>query len=493
MSSSVGAQGEREAPPTAGAPIRPARDVTLQIVGRFANLVLAVFITIFVVRSLGDERFGAWASLLAVIALTQALTDLGFRQVTVRRAAADPPSESAWIGALVQVRFLLSILAFAISTLVVVGIATGREMRAAGIILSATLLLSALSALDAIFQLRVRNDLSIALVTVNSVLWGAAAVAVFALDGGLVALAVGFLLALAVTNVLLVVLALRQGRVQLRNVGNRRPEILRLGIPVAVGSMLVLSYGRIDQILVLEFAGADEAGLYGAVYRMLDQAQFVPASVATTILPLLAVSYRRDQIRFRNVLQNAVDVLIAFSVGAFVFALAYAESFVVLLFGDQFQPAGDILPVLIASLVPISLGYLLGVLVIVTGRQRAFVVVASAGLAFNLIANLLLIPRWGFVAAAWVTLVTELLVLILAWLAVRSSLTTPVTMRRIARIASAGVATLAMLIGLRLLSVPVGLAIVLTAIGYPAALLFFKASSVNELRELFRAGKRTAV
>ena len=495
MHNSSGADEPREGLPTGiddGACVRPARDVAVQIVGRFANLVLAVFITIFVVRSLGDERFGEWSSLLAVIALTQALCDLGFKQVAVRRAAADPAAEPAWIGALVKLRLVLSIVAFAISAAVVATLATSHEMRVAGLILSATLLLSTLSALDAIFQLRVRNDLTIAIVTVNSLLWGTAAVVVLGLDGDIVALAVGFVVALAVSNVLLVILALTHGRVRLRNVGDRWPEMLRVGIPIAIGSVLVLSYGRIDQILVFQLAGAEEAGLYGAVYRMLDQAQFVPISVATTVLPLLAAAYRNDQVRFRVVLQSAAAMLIAFALGAFVFALTYAESFVVLLFGEEFEPAGEILPVLIAALVPISLGYLLGVVVIVTGRQRAFVLVACAGLVFNVVANLLLIPRWGFVAAAWVTLLTEVFVLALVWRAVRSYITTSLDLGRITRIAYAGAATLALLIGLRLLSVPVAAAILVTAVAYPAALLAFKASSTTELRQLLRAGGRAA-
>ena len=495
MNSSTGASGYRREAPSAdvdseaAARIHPSRDVAVQIVGRFANLVLAVFVTILVVRSLGDESFGEWSSLLAVITIAGALCDLGFTQVTVRRAAADRSGEPAWIGALVQLRFILSVAAFVASCVTVIAISRGDEMRLAGLVLSATLLMSALGGFRAILQLRVRNDLFVAVLIVNSLLWGAAAVVVFSSGGGLVELAVGFFVALAIANALLVVLALRHGTAHLTNVRDRWPEMLRVGIPVAIGSVLILSYGRIDQILVLELAGAQDAGLYGAVYRILDQAQFVPASVATTVMPILAASYLTDPGRFRFVLQNAVDLLIACSLGALVFALAYGESFVVLLFGGDFEPAGEVLPVLVAALVPVSLGYLLGILVIITERQRVFVLVASAGLVFNVVANLVLIPRWGFVAAAWVTLVTEVLVLILAWLAVRSRLSTRVERRRIVRIVCAAGATMGVLLILRALGVAVGAAMATTAIAYPAALLAFGATSITEVKRLLRASR----
>ena len=462
------------------------RDVTVQIAGRFANLVLGVFVTIVVVRSLGDVGFGEWSSLLAVIALAQALSDLGFTQVTVRRAAEDPRGEPEWLGALVQLKLALSIIAFGVSGAVVIAISTSTEMRTAGLIVSLTLLLAAPSALRAIFQLRIRNDLVILVITVNSLLWALAAVAVLAWGESLVALALGFAAALAVATALQVVLALRLGTVRLRGVRHRWPEMLRVGIPVAIGSALILSYGRIDQILVLELAGAEDAGLYGAVYRIFDQSQFVAISVATTIFPLLAASYATDPGRFRNLLQTAAEVMLAPMIGGFVLVLVYAEDLVTVLFGSEFAPAADALIVLTATLIPVSLGYLVGMVVILTETQRAFMAVAAAGLVFNVAANIAVIPIWGFVAAAWVTLLTELLVLGLASAFVRRRLPATLTLGRVPRIAGAALVVLILLMVLRALSAPVSLAILVVAISYPAALLAVRAVSIAELASLRR-------
>ena len=45
---------------------------------------------------------------------------------------------------------------------------------------------------------------------------------------------------------------------------------------------------------------------------------------------------------------------------------------------------------------------------VVLKQQRRFMFNAMAGLVINLGLNLILLPRYGFIAAAWVTLVTEL-------------------------------------------------------------------------------------
>jgi O-antigen/teichoic acid export membrane protein len=469
----------------------PAQDVTVQLVGRVANLTLGIFVTILVVRTLGDDGFGEWATLLAVTTLAGALCDLGFTQVAVRNSATDRAREPEWLGALIQLKFTLSLAALGTSIVTVLLIATSSEMRVAGLVLSLTLLLAAPDALRSIFQLRVRNDLFILVMSVQSVLWALVAVGAFLYDLGLVALAIGFAVSLVTASALQALLALRLGSVRLRGTRHRWRELLRIGVPVALGSVLILAYGRIDQLLVLVLAGASDAGLYGSAYRIFDQSQFVAMSVTTTVFPLLAASFAVDPDRFRALLQATVDSLIAVAIGGLAFVLVYAEQFVVLLFGSEFEEAAQALPLLIAAMVPVSLGYVLGMLVIVTGTQRRFLIVACAGLAFNVALNLALIPIWGFVAAAAVTLLTEVLVVSLTWPIVRPRLGVHLDLERIWRIAIAAGVTVALLSVLRALSMPVGVALVVTLVAYPASMLALRAVTIADLRTVWKTAERT--
>lgn len=477
-------------PPRADIGARAARDVVVQIAGRFANLALGVFVTVLVVRSLGDAGYGEWSSLLAVVTLAGALCDLGFSQVAVRRAAAEPASEAEWVGALLLLRFLLSLLALAACAMVTTVIATDADMRTAGLVLSLTMLFGAPNALKAIFQLRVRNDALIVAMTIHSVLWALGVVLVFVFDWDLVALAVAFTLSLALATFVQALLALRLGTVRLRRARDRWPEMIRVGVPIALGSLLILAYGRIDQVLVLVLRGAEEAGLYGSAYRIFDQAQFVAISVTTTAFPLLAAAFGTDRLRFRAVLEAAVSSLVAFTIGGLVFVLVYGQEFVVLLFGSEFADATPALQILLAALVPVSLGYVLGMLVVITERQRAFVVIALVGLVANVGLNLALIPVWGFLAAAWVTLLTEVLVLSLAWAAVRRHVAGQVETRRIPLITLAGLATLAALGGLRAAGLPIEGALGAAALLYPLSILVFRAVTITDLLGLAGAAMK---
>ena len=74
-------------------------------------------------------------------------------------------------------------------------------------------------------------------------------------------------------------------------------------------------------------------------------------------------------------------------------------------------PAGGILPVLMAAFVLTSLGYVAGYLALIVGRQGRFVGIAAAALVINVVLNVILLPRYGYQAAAWVTLASEVIVI----------------------------------------------------------------------------------
>ena len=59
----------------------------------------------------------------------------------------------------------------------------------------------------------------------------------------------------------------------------------------------------------------------------------------------------------------------------------------------------------------ICFGYLSDNILFVLGFQRRRVVIGVAALVFNVVGNLILVPIFGFMGAAWMTLITEIVVL----------------------------------------------------------------------------------
>ena len=151
---------------------RATADVLVQIVGRVLNLALGIVVTLLIVRSLGDNRFGEWSTVFAVTTIAGYFASMGLEPTAVRRAAADRGREAEWLGALVTLRLALAVPVTLVSLGAVLLLANDNEMRVAGLLVAGSILLGGPGTLRTVFQLRVRNYVPIAVMTLNSVLWG---------------------------------------------------------------------------------------------------------------------------------------------------------------------------------------------------------------------------------------------------------------------------------------------------------------------------------
>jgi O-antigen/teichoic acid export membrane protein len=465
---------------------RATLDILVQVLGRLGNLALGVVVTLIVVRALGATGFGEWSTIFAVTQIATNFGELGLTQVAIGRAASEPPREADWLGALVSLRVMLAIPATIASLAAILLIAPTQQSRIAGVLIAFVVLVSAPSAATAIFQLRVRNDITIAIMTLNSVLWGAGAIAVSIFSKRIEAFAAVFLAVAVITTCVTVLFAVRLTPVRLASSRRLWRPLMRVGLGVGAAGILVTLYVKLDQVLVFEFAGSRQAGLYGAAYRILDQIQFIPSSVMTTLFPLIASAHPRDLARVRRLLQSAGEYLTMASLPILAFTAVAAHPIMRLLFGRQFDEAAPALPILMGAFVSISFGYLAGNMVVILELQRKFFRYAAVGLVINAVLNIALIPRYGFLAAAWITLVTEVVVMSLTMRSVLRQIEMKPQLARLRQTLVAALAMGALAWLARDLGAPLYALVLLAALSYPALLFSLRVLSVAEVRAVMR-------
>ncbi len=262
--------------------------------------------------------------------------------------------------------------------------------------------------------------------------------------------------------------------------------LLRVGVGVGFAGILVTSYVKLDQILVFEFAGSRQAGLYGAAYRLLDQVQFIPISVMTTLFPLIASAFRSQRARMQDLLQAAAEYLTMASLPILAFTIVAARPIMLLLFGRQFAAAAPALPILAGAFVSISFGYLVGNMVVILELQRKFVRYAAIGLVLNAVLNVVLIPRYGFLAAAWVTLLTEVTVMSQSMRSVLKALhMTPRVGRLLRTLVAASIMGAVTLLA-RIVGVPLAGLAAIAALSYFPCLLVLRVLTVGEVLSVLR-------
>jgi O-antigen/teichoic acid export membrane protein len=457
----------------------------MQVVVRILNLALGVVVTALVVRTLGSSGYGQWSTIFIVLTLVGYFTNFGMESVALREAARAPEREQEWIGAALMVRLIMLVPVIVVSTLAIVVIHRSQAMLLAGLLLIVTTPFGGAGPLGLLFRLRVNNLVPMLVLTLRSVLWGGSVAIIYWRHGGMIPLAIAMSATNAICSVVQALFALRLvehwPRPSLAQLG----PLLREALPVGLSGVLVIAYARIDQLIVFESAGNKAAGLYSSVYNVVDQAHFIPLSILTTLAPIIAASWPGDRDRMLRTARLTAEMIAIASLGALAFTSVAAVPIVRLLFGQAFVPAATALPVLFAAFVFIAFGYLNGNLLVVMGMQKRLLRISLIALVVNLAGNLVLVPMFGFLAAAWMTLATEVVVFFFSYTLIRRRLELP--WPKPGRMGGT-VLSAALLAGeltvLKVLGAPLGVLVATTCISYPALLFAFGSLSLDDLRLL---------
>ncbi len=464
---------------------RAARDIAMQVVVRIANLALGAVVTALVVRTLGQNGYGQWSTTFAVLGVVAYLANFGMEGVALREAAREPEHEHEWIGSVMMLRLLLIVPVMLACLAVILAIHRSEEMLIASIIMIVAMPFGGVGSLGLLFQLRVDNRVPMLVLTLRSVLWGAAVVIIHIEHGGMVALAIALTLTNLIGSLVQAVAVLKLGVRLPRPSRKRLRQLIKVAVPIGISGMLIISYAKIDQVIVYSIAGTDDAGLYGAVYNLLDQAHFVPISVLTTLAPVLAASWPMDRARMLRTARQTAELLAITSLGGLAFAIVASEPVVRLIFGQEFVPAAPALPVLAAAFVFISFGYLNGNMLVVLNKQGRLLRISLIALVVNLCGNLALVPLFGFMGAAWMTLITEIVVCACSLSLILRTLERPMPkLGRIGRTLLAAALLTAGLFALQQAGASLVVLLIAACIAYPALLFALRAVAVGDLQVL---------
>ncbi len=197
-------------------------------------------------------------------------------------------------------------------------------------------------------------------------------------------------------------------------------QMLSASWPLMINHLLATIFFRIDVWILKPLSGAGAVGLYGAAYKYIDGLNVIPAYFTLAIFPLMARLARDSHESMARAYILALRLLLIISLPIAVLTTFLARPLILLLGGEQFLPGSAwALQILIWS-IPIGFVNSVTQYVLIAVDQQRFLTRAFAiGVAFNVVTNLIFIPRYSYLAAAATTIFSELALLIPFYYAVR--------------------------------------------------------------------------
>jgi O-antigen/teichoic acid export membrane protein len=359
-------------------------------------------------RFLGVETFGAYAVLLTVVEMVATISGVGYIDYLAREIAKDPArGRRLWLQmTMVRLAYTLPSLAVGFGLLRLLGFSSSSIADAA--LLSVTLLPRIMSELA--------QGVLKGLQRFTPLLW-----IELAQGGAILALAIifvangsglrGIIAAEVVSSCVGCVFALGS-MVRHSSAAATKPvgvgSLFRSTFAFNLYPLVVNMYDRADVLLISKMVGNFAAGIYSLPYRIHAMFGLIPVSIAGALLPKFSSSDAEDAYRKCS---QAMEFLYTVALLGVLGAAAFATPVIRAVLGTSYEASGLVLKVLTWATVPSFLGCPLLTLLLSNGKEKPFVWMCSVCMVFNVTANLLLIPRFSYLAAAFVTVMTECLLL----------------------------------------------------------------------------------
>ncbi len=378
----------------------------LLALGLGSRLIVATFLTGLVGRACSAEDFGFFAWVGTIFFVAHLVFDLGTSSIAVREIARAPERERPVLEGLLAWRRLWGCL-FALLLALEILRESSAERR---LVLAATalaLVLMAPGALAPVFTLR-QSQLAPTLVRSLAqalTLLGAWFFSILHIAGAFWALlhTVRELVSVAGVKSLAVRLLGFRPRAGFRARGLR--PFFAMAVVQGSAALLQIALIQTDVFFVRGLRGETELGAYAAALRPLQPLFLFPELLFVPLFPAFAAAAERDRPRFARLIRAATSVFVG--VGAIGLALGFqlATQLLHLLYGGKYLE-GEL------SCVAASRWLLLGLYFAFASASHRAALLADHGerfllatnaiaLSANAVANVFLLPRYGFVAAAW--------------------------------------------------------------------------------------------
>ena len=375
------------------------------------RVILSFIVSIFLIRYLSPAEFGVWSYAQGFVILFSTLTCLGLESIAVRELVTEEYPKEKVLGSALSLSVMGAMLLFALS----VGIAWLLGDRGTVfwmvVLLATSNVFSVFSVINFHFQAKVLACYSAWSQMVQFLVDAVGKLCVIFFGLSVLWLGVVMILEFIVLALSLYVFYRGIGESLVRWSFDRSLSwyLLKHSIPMAISSIMVSIYMRIDQVMLQQYLGADAVGYYSVCARIVQILYLLPMLMQTLMLPLLVSSYKKDRVYFES--QWMLYCAVMFYVGLFLalFLYFFSESALISLFGIKYMPAIPILKIL-CFLVPTTFfGVASSVWFVVTYNQAHALYPEIVAAVANIVLNIWLVPHYGVVGAAYASLLSACL------------------------------------------------------------------------------------
>ncbi len=383
---------------------------------------------VFVVRRLGDTRFGQYSIVLAFVGIFQILAELGMSQYVMREMARDKKYIDHYFWNLVALRVLLALAAMIFIPLSAYLVGYSPMLVLGVLIYTSSFVLSAFSEpLFGVLNANERLDITTIINIISQVVFMIFG-ALFLFAGlGYIWLIVALLVSV-IPRMVIGLMAIRRLHIS-RLPFQINPRIwwglIRAGLPFGIISLMLSIARSIDTVMLSWFEPDQVVGWYNVSYNLVLSLMVFYSGFKEAIVPSLSRVFVRDPEEVERWYYHSVRGIILVSIPMAFGGMVVAFPLIEFLYTRQFLPAALGMQILIWDIPVLMFASFCGNITTVVGEERAAARINTINTIANVGLNLLLIPMYGMIGAAIISVVTDMISALQFYVLLRKKLHLP--------------------------------------------------------------------
>ncbi len=399
-----------------------AKQTTVQVIGRLLSLFLGVWAIFLMTRYLGPAQFGYYTIATAFMQIAGILVDFGLYNLVLQIPMGEPEKESKIFNNIFTIRLLSAILFYGLAILI-------GFLFPYPLIVKLAIAISAIAffgntmiqIFTAYFQKLLQTSWLVIAEIVNRIILVAGLFFIIKNNLGFYIL-IWLLAIVALVNLFILFLIAffeKEQKIKLAFDVAIWKDVLGQAWPIGLAIALNLIYFKVDTLILSLYHSASDVGFYGASYRVLETLMTFPLMFIGLVVPFLSKSWLEgSRENFERYLQKAFDFLILASIPMALGTYVLADRLMIFVAGPEFSAAGRILKIIIFATSIIFVSQLFTHTLFAIRKQRLMLWFYLLTAVVALIAYFIFIPIYSYWAAAIITLTSELIIFVSAYLIV---------------------------------------------------------------------------
>ena len=388
-------------------------NTSVQAAGKAISVILSFATIGLLTRYLGTSGYGNFTLVFSYMSFFSVISDFGLQLTIVRELTGKNFKEDLY-GTFLWLKIILFFLSMLVEFLFLIFFPYSHTLKIGIIIGGLAVGIGGLSGYGmTIFQSKVRLDL----VTFVDVVTKAITVALiflfiflkFGFYSIISTVLLGNLVGFAVTWILL------RRNTPLTFGFNKEiaKKVMMWSLPVGFTSFFSLMYFKLDTIMLSVIRSSSEVGVYSLAYKILENVIVIWAFYMASVYPLLLRFKGENERKFNKLFKNSF-LLALLSSSIIVTTCFMLSPYLINIFGGMnFAGSSTALRIIIFSVPFVFINNIFFYHFIMKKNMYPVIFSLIVSLLFNFLANLAYIPKYGYLAASYITVVTEFLLFFL--------------------------------------------------------------------------------